>query len=152
MSDTYKGSAKNRDAQVLRMVEKLSRHSVLPTGDLQQRCEATGASGRGVSLCGQTKANRRILNARSIDFSILAYHSLRDNCTTNWTQTTGSYLWTFLEEKWAQLNTPSPLGADVLERMVRRRAAIQIGDIDPSSGAAAVLAAACAGVLRLSAV
>ncbi len=41
----------------------------------------------------------------------------------------GSYLWGFLEEKWEQLNTPSSLDIAVLERMIRHRAAIQIGDI-----------------------
>lgn len=44
----------------------------------------------------------------------------------------GSYLWGFLEEKWDDLrdvfSTP-----DILERLVRRRASIQIGRLDPSA-------------------
>jgi hypothetical protein len=46
----------------------------------------------------------------------------------------GTYLWEFLETQWGELNQPHPLDPEVLERMIRRRAAIQIGDIDPESG------------------
>lgn len=39
---------------------------------------------------------------------------------------TGSYLWGFLETNWQQLNQEKALEASLLERLVRRRAAIQI--------------------------
>ena len=42
----------------------------------------------------------------------------------------GSYLWGFLEDNWGALqdNLSAP---DILERLVRRRASIQIGRLDP---------------------
>ena len=47
----------------------------------------------------------------------------------------GSFLWEFLEKRWEQLNSPSQIEPKLLERIVRRRAAIQIADVDPKSGA-----------------
>ena len=41
------------------------------------------------------------------------------------------YLWGFLESRWEELNTPESIDPAVLERIVRRRAAIQISDLDP---------------------
>jgi CheY-like chemotaxis protein len=45
----------------------------------------------------------------------------------------GSYLWDFLESRWPSLVEAGMTAPDVLERLVRRRAALQIGRLDPSS-------------------
>ena len=45
--------------------------------------------------------------------------------------TAGKFLWTFLEKNWEKLNKPQSLGAHALERIIRRRAATQIGDFEP---------------------
>ncbi|MDE2888238.1 MAG: hypothetical protein OXR72_08475 [Gemmatimonadota bacterium] len=44
----------------------------------------------------------------------------------------GSYLWDFLEENWDDLEGGFPT-PDILERLVRRRASIQIGRLDPGA-------------------
>lgn len=46
---------------------------------------------------------------------------------------TGSYLWDFLEKNWQQLNQAKNIEAAFLERLVRRRAAIQISRLDSRS-------------------
>ena len=45
----------------------------------------------------------------------------------------GSYLWDFLEGNWEQLRENGLKNPSVLERLVRRRAALQIGRLNPES-------------------
>jgi len=44
-------------------------------------------------------------------------------------RTSGSYLWNFLEANWNLLNEQAILDQQILERLIRRRAAIQLGRI-----------------------
>jgi CheY-like chemotaxis protein len=44
----------------------------------------------------------------------------------------GSYLWTFLEEEWNRL-TPTHTTPEVLERLIRRRASVQLGHLNPAA-------------------
>jgi len=48
-------------------------------------------------------------------------------------RTAGSYLWDFLEKNWIQLRDAGLGNPEVLERIVRRRASVQIGRLDPSA-------------------
>lgn len=48
-------------------------------------------------------------------------------------RTSGSYLWDFLEGNWERLRENGLAEPSVLERLVRRRAAMQIGRLDPVS-------------------
>ena len=50
-------------------------------------------------------------------------------------RTGGSYLWEFLEMHWNQLNKGDNFTPPVLERLFRKRAAIQLGRLNPSSEA-----------------
>lgn len=52
----------------------------------------------------------------------------------------GSYLWDFLENKWQHLIEKKLADPSTLERLIRRRASIQLGKIDPTSGDATELA------------
>ncbi len=45
----------------------------------------------------------------------------------------GSYLWGFLERNWDQLRDAGLGNPEILERIVRRRASVQIGRLDPSA-------------------
>lgn len=49
-------------------------------------------------------------------------------------KTTGSYLWSFLEANWDELQATGLKNANVLERVVRKRAAMQLSRIDPTIG------------------
>ncbi len=48
---------------------------------------------------------------------------------------TGSYLWNFLEKNWQQLNQEKNLEIALLERLIRRRAAIQISRLQADADA-----------------
>jgi len=48
-------------------------------------------------------------------------------------RSSGSYLWDFLESNWEQLGLVGAFEPAVLERFVRRRAALQLGRLDPAS-------------------
>jgi len=45
----------------------------------------------------------------------------------------GSYLWHHLAQNWERLVNEGATGVEVLERLVRRRAAVQIGRLDPNA-------------------
>jgi CheY-like chemotaxis protein len=47
-------------------------------------------------------------------------------------KTTGSYLWSFLEANWEKLQSTGLQNAKVLERVIRKRAAMQLARIDPA--------------------
>jgi len=138
VSDTYRGFPKDRDPQVLRMVAKYRGSRFCPLviyssgvkpPDLQEGPFVVWAD---KSRSGDIeRAINQLLDTHIPQLARQLHEDLERHA--------GSYLWSFLEEKWDQLNDPSPLNAVVLERMVRRRAAIQIGDIDPSSGTAALV-------------
>jgi len=49
-------------------------------------------------------------------------------------RTSGSYVWGFLEDNWASLEEGGLTSLPVLERLLRRRAATQLGRIDPEGG------------------
>lgn len=49
-------------------------------------------------------------------------------------RTSGSYVWGFLEDNWAALHEGGLTSLPVLERLLRRRAATQLGRLDPEVG------------------
>lgn len=55
---------------------------------------------------------------------------------------TGSYLWGFLAEHWERLTGSGLNARDVLERVLRRRAAIQLARVTPEGGEVGVVEAA----------
>lgn len=50
-------------------------------------------------------------------------------------RTSGSYVWGFLEDNWRSLEQDGLTSLPVLERLLRRRAATQLGRLDPEGGA-----------------
>jgi len=139
ISDTYKGPAKNWDAQVIKMVENYRGSRFCPlvvysSGVKPEKLVETAF----VVWADKSKSGdieRAINQLLGTNIPQLA-RKLNDELE----RATGSYLWDFLEDKWRQLNEPSPLDSTVLERMVRQRAAIQIGDLDTDSGFGGLLA------------
>lgn len=56
-------------------------------------------------------------------------HSLHDELDS----ASGSYLWEFLDTNWAALESSGLTQPDVLDRLIHRRAAVQLGRLDPSA-------------------
>jgi hypothetical protein len=138
VSDTYKGPTRNRDAQVMRMVDSYRGTRFCPlvvysSGPKPEELEETAFivwadKGRSGDI---ERAINQLLDTNIPQLARKLHDELE--CVA------GSYLWNFLEDKWYQLNEHSPLDIAVLERMVRQRAAIQIGDFDPISGSTGLL-------------
>lgn len=131
VSDTYRGDHRNQDAQVVQMLNMYRGTRFCPLviyssgvkPDVRESAFVVWAD-KGTS----GDIERAINQLLDTNVPQLA-RKLHDDLE----RTAGSYLWSFLEEQWSQLNQPSQLDVQVLERMIRRRAAIQIGDIDPES-------------------
>jgi hypothetical protein len=134
ISDTYRGPIENLDADALHLVEiyrggrfcplVLYSSGVRPPDLVEGPFLRWADKGR---LGDIERAIREILDSR-VPQMARQLHDELDGVS-------GTYLWGFLEAKWDRLNRPSPLGPIVMERMIRRRAAIQLGDIGPASGA-----------------
>lgn len=133
ISDTYKGPAKNRDAQAIKMVKNYRGNRFCPLIVYSSGVKPEGLPETAFivwadkSISGDIeRAIGQLLNTNIPQLARRLHDELE--------QSAGSYLWEFLESKWELLNNPKQLDCEVLERMLRRRAAIQIGDIKPNSG------------------
>jgi len=138
ISDTYKGPTRNRDAQVMRMVNAyrgtrfcplvVYSSSVKPADLKETAFIAWADKGKPRDI---ERAIKHLLDTNIPQLARKLHDDLEN--------VAGSYLWTFLEDKWDQLNKPSLLNVTVLERMVRQRAAIQIGHSDSDSSSTGLL-------------
>ncbi len=138
ISDTYRGDHRNRDAAVLQMIDiyrgtrfcplVIYSSGVKPPSVREGAFVVWADKGRTGDI---EKAINKLLDTNVPQLARKLHDDLE--------RTAGSYLWSFLEAQWDRLNQPSQLDAEVLERMIRRRAAIQIGDIDPESEMSGVL-------------
>jgi len=135
VSDTYKDPRRDLNAAVLQIVRcyrgvrfcpLVIYSSAVKPPDLQEGAFLVWADkGKSGDI---ERAMKKLLDTHVPQLARQLHEELE--------KSTGSYLWDFLEEKWDQLNSPALLEPSVLERMVRGRAAIQIGHIDPASGTA----------------
>ena len=132
ISDTYRGDPRKQDAAVRQMIDTYRGTRFCPLVIYSSGAKPTDVTESAFVVWADKGISRDIERAinQLLDTNVpqLA-RKLHDDLE----RTAGSYLWRFLEERWSQLNQPSQLDAKVLERMIRRRAAIQIGDIDPDS-------------------
>ena len=128
ISDTYRGSFANRDAQVLKMIRNYRDTRFCPLvvyssgpkpADLTETAFVIWAD-KGKSQ----DIERAIKQVLSTNIPQLA-RKLQEELD----RSAGSYLWGFLERNWEYLKKHSSV--DVLERLIRRRASMQIGRLAP---------------------
>jgi len=129
VSDTYKGPTRNRDAQVMRMVDSYRGTRFCPlvvysSGPKPEELEETAFivwadKGRSGDI---ERAINQLLDTNIPQLARKLHNELE--------RSAGSYLWGFLEKKWDDL-IRERVDAAVLERLIRRRAALQIGRLDP---------------------
>jgi len=131
ISDTYKGEIKHRDAQVMGMVEKYRGTRFCPLvvyssgvkpPELDETAFVVWADKSRPDDIEQ--AISQLLNTNIPQLARKLHDELE--------RSAGSYLWEFLEKKWDQLTGKEQVDAAVLERLIRRRAALQIGRLNPS--------------------
>jgi CheY-like chemotaxis protein len=128
LSDTYRGEQKKGDAAVLDMVEtyRAGRFCPLVVFSASARPDslrigafvmwADKAEQQGIE-----KAVARML-ATGIPQTARLLHDELDRLA-------GSYLWEFVEKHWDHLERGGHVEPDVLSRLIRRRAALQIAEI-----------------------
>lgn len=138
VSDTYKGPTQNRDAQVMIMVDHYRGTRFCPLVVYSSGVKPDELTETAFIVWADKGKSGDIERAIS---QLLATNipQLARKLHDELERVAGSYLWSFLEEKWAQLNADSSMADEVIERMVRRRAAIQIGDTPSDSGTSGLL-------------
>jgi len=130
VSDTYKGPNQNRDAQVIRMVNNyrgtrfcplvVYSSGVKPTELIETAFVVWADKGKSGDI---ERAISQLLNTNIPQIARKLHDELE--------HLAGSYLWEFLENKWDDLTRTEKVDATVLERLIRRRAALQIGRLNP---------------------
>ena len=128
LSDTYRGDHKNHDAAVLKMIDtyRAGRFCPLVVFSASAMPEELRPSAF-VAWADKTETDgieKTILKVLSTGVSQAAriLHDELDGLA-------GNYLWKFLEERWDQLVADGDVVEGTLTRMIRRRAAVQLGNV-----------------------
>lgn len=131
ISDTYLGPPKNRNAPVLRMVNEYRENNkfcpliIISSGSCPDKLD-TSAFVQWVE-----KTHQEYLISALDKVLGLRIPQLARSLHVDIDKAAGSYLWGFLEKNWDKLETKSPIGAEQLERIIRSRAALIIGNLKP---------------------
>ncbi|MCK5225991.1 MAG: hypothetical protein KAQ89_04675 [Planctomycetes bacterium] len=130
ISDTYKGPFQNRDAQVIKMVDNYRGHRFCPLVVYSSSVKPDALPETAFVVWADKakpgdieRAISYLLNTNIPQLARKLHNDIE--------RSAGSYLWGFLENKWGNLNSEQ-VDAAVLERLIRRRAALQIGRLNPS--------------------
>jgi hypothetical protein len=136
LSDTYRGSHQNHDAAVTGMISKyrdarrfcplvVFSASAMPEHFVQSAFVVWGDK-TSVGRPGGVEAAITAVLATGIPQAARSLHDELDGLA-------GKYLWTFLEKEWEQLKTNGHVEPSTLGRMIRRRAAVQLGSVHASA-------------------
>lgn len=128
LSDTYRGDQKNRDAAVIAMVQEYKSGRFCPlivfSASVRPEALATGAFVAWADKATPGEIESAIKQMLETGIPQLA-RSLHDELD----KTAGSFLWEFLEINWERLLQNGNVGAKSVDRLVRRRAALQLAEI-----------------------
>lgn len=135
ISDTYKGDFKEMNAAVTSMVTKYREGKFCPivvysTGPCPDSldCSAFVCWADKSTSDGLENTIREVLDL-GIPQTARRLHDELD-------ETAGDFLWGFLEKKWDKLNVAAKINTDVINRLIRRRAALILSDLTPGKYAA----------------
>ncbi len=128
LSDTYRGEHRNRDAAVVAMVNKYRGGRFCPLvvfSASPKPAELTAGSfviwADKATTQGIENGIRQMLRTGIPQMARMLHDELD--------RLAGSYLWEFLEANWARLEEGGHVEQQVLARMIRRRAALQLAEI-----------------------
>jgi hypothetical protein len=129
ISDTYKGSAKNADAEVLKLVKAyrgsrfcplvIYSSGVKPDSLKESPFVVWADKGKAGDI---ERAIAEVLKTGVPQIAKKLHEELEHSAA--------SFLWPFLEKNWAEISKVAKADPALVERLIRRRAAIQIGDLD----------------------
>lgn len=129
ISDTYRGPTKNGDAEVLKLVtayrgSKFCPLVVYSSGpkphDLKESPFVVWAD--KAKPGDIERAITQVLKTGVPQIARKLHEEIEGSAA--------SFLWPFLEENWAAISKAGKSDPELVERLIRRRAAIQIGDLD----------------------
>jgi hypothetical protein len=140
LSDTYRGNLKNGDAAVIDMVNRYRKGRFCPAVVFSASAKPAELQ-LGAFVIWADKAvggdiERAIRQMLSTGIPQLA-RSLHDELD----RTAGGFLWHFLEENWSSLFTNGVPDAKAIARLIRRRAALHMAEMDYSTVPPAQVAA-----------
>ena len=129
ITDTYKGEHKNKDKVALEIVKNYRQGKFCPivlcsSGECPADLE-TSAFVNWADKSIENDIQNKIVEILDIGLPQIV-RSLHDIIN----KSAGNFLWSFLEKNWSELNKTYKVNKESLERLIKRRAAIQIADID----------------------
>ncbi len=129
ISDTYRGSAKNGDADVLKMINAYRGAKFCPLVVYSSGVKPNALTESPFVVWADKskpgdieRAIAAVLKTGVPQIARILHEELE--------RSAASFLWPFLEKNWTAISKAGKSDATLVERLIRRRAAIQIGDLD----------------------
>jgi hypothetical protein len=138
ITDTYRGNHKSGDVAVTKMIDNYRAGRFAPIVVYSSASKPDGLSASAfvawADKATQGDIERAIKETLTIGIPLIArrLHNEIDRVA-------GKYLWEFLEKNWDALGGALKVTSAQLERLIRRRAALQISDLIPGSDASVAL-------------
>jgi hypothetical protein len=132
LSDTFRGNQSNRDAAVIDMVNKYRKGRFCPLVVFSASAKPDDLTlGAFViwadkAVAGDVESAIRRMLATGIPQLARRLHDELD-------QTAGGFLWNVLEQHWDKLWAGDAPDPKVIERLIRKRAALHMAEADPSA-------------------
>src|SRR3954467_12386714 len=131
ISDTYRGHTKNGDAEVLKLVKAYRGPKFCPLVVYSSGAKPDGFK-ESPFVVWADKAKHGDIERAITQVLRTGVPQIARKLHEELEGSAASFLWPFLEENWEAISKASKSGGDLLERLIRRRAAIQIADFDRS--------------------
>lgn len=128
VSDTYRGPTKNGDADVLKMVTSYRGKRFCPLVVFSSGVKPDTLEVSPFVIWAD-KAKPGDIESAIATVLKTGVPQIARSMHDELEQSAGTFLWGFLVKHWADLSGPGKLEPKVLERLIRRRAAVQIGDL-----------------------
>ncbi len=129
ISDTYRGPAKNADADVLKLVESYRGSKFCPLV-VYSSGPKPAALRESPFVVWADKAKHGDIERAIAEVLKTGVPQIARKLHEEIESSAASFLWPFLEENWEAISKAGKSDPELVERLIRRRAAIQIGDLD----------------------
>jgi hypothetical protein len=129
ISDTYRGPAKNLDADVLKLVGSYRGSKFCPLV-VYSSGPKPAALKESPFVVWADKAKHGDIERAIAQVLKTGVPQIARKLHEEIESSAASFLWPFLEENWEAISKAGKSDPELVERLIRRRAAIQIGDLD----------------------
>jgi hypothetical protein len=129
ISDTYRGPTKNGDAEVLKMVDTYRGSKFCPLVVYSSGVKPPNLEESQFVLWAD-KGKPGDIERALTEMLKTGVPQIARKLHDELEQSAASFLWPFLEKNWPSLLKAAGSDTSLIERLIRRRAAIQIGDLE----------------------